>query len=257
MFRLLTATLATPLLLCSVVYAVCVTIPLRFNFLSSFIPGTLCNAIIVLLIAIYLYGKRQMENQQRLALMEQEKMRYQFEALKNQINPHFLFNSLNVLASLTYQDADKANLFVKKLAEVYRYLLTTHNRQTVSLEEELRFTEAYLYLEDIRFGEALQVNISGDRDMQSHREVIPASLQMLVENAIKHNIATSKSPLVVRIAIGQDGIIVSNNLQLRSYVGTKNGAGLANLRNQYVLHGKELAIRKTEKEFVAEMPFIR
>lgn len=256
MFRLLTATLAIPLLLCSVAYAVCAAIPLHFSFLSSFIPGTLCNAIIVLLIAIYLYGKRQMESQQRLALMEQEKMRYQFEALKNQINPHFLFNSLNVLASLTYQDADKANSFVKKLAEVYRYLLTTHNRQTVSLEEELRFTEAYLYLENIRFGEALQVCISGNRDMQSHYEVIPASLQMLVENAIKHNIATSKSPLVVRITIGQDGVTVSNNMQLRSYVRAKNGMGLANLRNQYALHDKELSVSKTGKDFVVEMPFI-
>lgn len=257
MLRLLAATLSSPLLLCLIVYAAWMVFPFRFNFLSSIIPGTLCNAIIVLLISIYLYGERQMESRQRLALMEREKMRYQFEALKNQINPHFLFNSLNVLASLTYQDADKANLFVKKLAEVYRYLLTTHDRQTVSLEEELHFTEAYLYLEDIRFGESLRVSICGDRDMQSRHEVIPASLQMLVENAIKHNIATSKSPLVVRIAIGQDGITVSNNLQLRSYVGAKNGMGLANLRNQYALHGKELVVKKTESEFVVRMPFIR
>lgn len=257
MLRLLVATLSAPLLLCLVVYVAWMMFPFRFDFLSSIIPGTLCNAIIVLLISIYLYGKRQMESRQRLALMEREKMRYQFEALKNQINPHFLFNSLNALASLAYQDADKTNLFVKKLAEVYRYLLTTHDRQTVSLEEELRFTEAYLYLEDIRFGEALQVCISGDYDMQSHHEVIPASLQMLVENAIKHNTATSKSPLTVRIVIGQDGITVSNNLQLRSYVVTKNGLGLTNLRNQYALHGKKLSVWKTEKDFVVKMPFIQ
>lgn len=256
MLRLLTATLSAPLLLCLIVYAAWMIFPFPFNFLSSIIPGTLCNAIIVLLISIYLYGKRQMESRQRLALMEREKMRYQFEALKNQINPHFLFNSLNVLASLAYQDADKTNLFVKKLAEVYRYLLTTHDRQTVSLEEELRFTEAYLYLENIRFGEALQVCMSRNCDTQPHFTVIPASLQMLVENAIKHNIATTKSPLIVRIIIGQEGITVSNNLQLRSYVGTKNGMGLANLRNQYALHGKQLSIKKTEKDYVVEMPFI-
>lgn len=256
--RLLAATLTPPLLLCLIVYVVWMmfSYQFQFDFLSSIIPGTLCNAILVLLISIYLYGKRQMESQQRLAWMEREKMRYQFEALKNQINPHFLFNSLNVLASLAYQDAEKTNLFVKKLAEVYRYLLTTHDRQTVSLEEELQFTEAYLYLENIRFGEVLQVCIRGSHDVQKHLQVIPASLQMLVENAIKHNTATMKSPLIIHIVIGQEGINVSNNLQLRSYVRTKNGMGLANLRNQYTLHGKELVIKKTEKEFMVEMPFL-
>lgn len=253
--RMLAATLSAPLLLCSVVYAAWRIFTFQFDFLSSIIPGTLCNAIIVLLISIYLYSKRQMENHQRLALMEREKLRYQFEALKNQINPHFLFNSLNVLASLAYQDADKTNLFVKKLAEVYRYLLTTHDRRTISLEEELRFTEAYLYLEKIRFGEALQVILS-NQGTQSHRALIPASLQMLVENALKHNTATTKSPLVIRINVGTEVITVSNNLQLRSYVGSKNGTGLTNLRSQYCLHGKEIILKKTATEFSVVLPFI-
>ena len=100
---LLAATVSAPLLLWMIVYAVWMIYPFQFNFFASIIPGILCNAIIVLLISIYIYGKRQMENQQRLACMEREKMLYQFEALKNQINPHFLFNSLNVLASLAYQ----------------------------------------------------------------------------------------------------------------------------------------------------------
>lgn len=256
MLRLLVATLSAPLLLCLIVYAAWVMFPFQFDFLSSIIPGTLCNVIIVLLISVYLYGKHQMETQQHLAQIEREKIRYQFEALKNQINPHFLFNSLNVLASLAYQDADKTNLFAKKLAEVYRYLLTTHNRKTVSLAEEVRFTEAYLYLEDIRFGKALQVSISGNTDMQRQMEVIPASLQMLVENAIKHNTATTKSPLIIRIIINNERITISNNLQLRTYVDTKNGMGLTNLHNQYAMHGKEVIIKKTDGEFVVEIPFL-
>ena len=171
------------------------------------------------------------------------------------MRPHFLFNSLNVIASLAYQDADMTNLFAKKLAEVYRYLLTTHDRQTVSLEEELRFTEAYLYLEKIRFGEALQVIISSD-GMQNHHAVIPASLQMTVENAIKHNTATTKSPLIINIVISKEGIIVSNNLQLRTCVGTKNGMGLVNLRKQYSLHGRKLTVRRTTTEFVIQIPYV-
>lgn len=253
---LLTATLSVPLSLCLIIYATWTICHFPFDFLSSILPGILCNAIIVLLISVYLYGKHQMETQRHLAQIEREKIRYQFEALKNQINPHFLFNSLNVLASLAYQDAEKANLFAKKLAEVYRYLLTTHNRKTVSLAEEVRFTEAYLYLEDIRFGEALQVCISGDTDMERQTKVIPASLQMLVENAIKHNIATPVSPLFIRIMIKEEGITVTNNLQLRTYTATKNGMGLANLRKQFAMHGKELTIKKTEEKFVAIIPFL-
>lgn len=139
---------------------------------------------------------------------------------------------------------------------VYRYLLTTHNRKTVSLAEEVRFTEVYLYLEDIRFGEALQVCISGYTDMERQTKVIPASLQMLVENAIKHNIATPVSPLIIRITIKKEGITVTNNLQLRTYTATKNGMGLANLRKQFAMHGKKLTIKKTEEKFVAIIPFL-
>lgn len=253
--RLLAAMFCAPLLICILAYLVCIVIPFPFSFLSSIIVGTLCNAIIVLLLAIYRYDKRQMESRQRLAEMEKEKMRYQFEALKNQVNPHFLFNSLNVIASLAYRDADKTNQFAKKLAEVYRYLLTTHDRQTVSLEDELRFTEAYLYLENIRFGEALQVIISND-GRQNHRAVIPASMQMTVENAIKHNTATTESPLVITVTVSHEGITVSNNLQLRSYVGTKNGMGLVNLQKQYSLHGRKLTIRQTTTEFVIHIPYV-
>lgn len=220
-------------------------------------PSVLWNIVIVMLIELFLYQQELNEREQQMILMEKEKTEYQFRLLKNQLNPHFLFNCLNVAASMAYQDGNKTNHFVKKLAEVYRYLLMTHDRQTVSLEEELRFTQAYLYLETIRFEEALQVTIRGDYDMQSHREIIPASLQMLVENAIKHNSATPESPLSVSIVIRQDGITVSNNLQLRSCVGSRNGMGLANLRNQYALHGKVISTKNTGEKYVVEIPFIQ
>ncbi len=116
----------------------------------------------------------------------------------------------------------------KKIASVYRYLLTTRDRQTVDIEEELQFVEAYFYLEHIRFGEALQVSVSDD-GTHNHKAIIPASLQILVENAVKHNISTQKSPLSIHINIDENGVKVSNNLQLRSYV-TQNGVGLENLR---------------------------
>ncbi len=217
------------------------------GFWESSLPIIPWNWIIVLQIEIFFYSLRQTE-------MEKEKALYQFKILKNQMNPHFLFNSLNILASLAYQDAERTNLFAKKLSSVYRYLLATHEQHTVTLEEELAFVESYLYLEHIRFGDTFHVEIENHCE-KSNRPVIPASVQMLVENALKHNISTKKCPLTIRIAIDEAMIVVANNLQLRNAVN-QNGAGLQNLQRQYALYNKRLDIIKNEKEFVVRMPFV-
>jgi two-component system LytT family sensor kinase len=225
-----------------------------WDILRGSLPVIPWNWIIVLQIEIFFYSLQRAEIEKQLVVIEKEKALYQFEVLKNQINPHFLFNSLNVLASLAYQDAEKTNRFAKKLSTVYRYLLTTHGRPTVTLQEELSFVESYLYLEHIRFGDALNVEI--EDDLKNHqRLVIPASIQMLVENALKHNISTKKSPLVIRIAIDGEGIAVRNNLQLRNSV-TSNGAGLENLQRQYALYGGRIEVMETDGEFVVRLPFI-
>ena len=224
------------------------------HILRNSLPVVPWNWIIVLQIEIFFYSLQRSEMEKQMAVIEKEKALYQFEVLKNQINPHFLFNSLNVLASLAYQDTEKTNRFAKKLSTVYRYLLTTHGRATVTVQEELSFVESYLYLEHIRFGDALHVEIEDDL-RNHHCLVIPASIQMLVENALKHNISTKKSPLIVHISIGNEGITVRNNLQLRNYVAS-NGAGLKNLQRQYALYGTLVEILKDEKEFVVKLPFV-
>lgn len=225
-----------------------------WHILINSLPVIPWSWIIVLQMEIFFYSLQRSEIETRLAVVEKEKALYQLEALKNQINPHFLFNSLNVLASLAYQDAEKTNRFAKKLSTVYRYLLTTHGRATVTVQEELSFVESYLYLEHIRFGDALHVEIEDDL-RNHHCLVIPASIQMLVENALKHNISTKKSPLIVHISIGNEGITVRNNLQLRNYVAS-NRAGLKNLQRQYALYGTLVEILKDEKEFVVKLPFV-
>lgn len=225
-----------------------------WHILRSSLPVVPWNWIIVLQIEIFFYSLQRSEMEKQMAVIEKEKALYQFEVLKSQINPHFLFNSLNVLASLAYQDAEKTNRFAKKLSTVYRYLLTTHGRATVTVQEELAFVESYLYLEHIRFGDALHVEIEDDL-RNHHCLVIPASIQMLVENALKHNISTKKSPLIVHISIGNEGITVRNNLQLRNYVAS-NGAGLKNMQRQYALYGMLVEILKDEKEFVVKLPFV-
>ena len=225
-----------------------------WHILRNSLPVVPWNWIIVLQIEIFFYSLQRSEMEKQMAVIEKEKALYQFEVLKIQINPHFLFNSLNVLASLAYQDTEKTNRFAKKLSTVYRYLLTTHGRATVTVQEELSFVESYLYLEHIRFGDALHVEIEDDL-RNHHCLVIPASIQMLVENALKHNISTKKSPLIVHISIGNEGITVRNNLQLRNYVAS-NRAGLKNLQRQYALYGTLVEILKDEKEFVVKLPFV-
>lgn len=218
-----------------------------FDFLKDTLPIIPWNWIVVLLIEVFFSHLREVE-------MKKDKAQYQFQLLKNQINPHFLFNSLNVLASLAYQDAEKTNLFAKKLSSVYRYLLNTYERPNVQLDEELAFVRTYLYLENIRFGNTLQVNIKTDTGSGS-RLVIPASIQMLVENAIKHNVNTKASPLVINIFTQGDSIIVSNNLQPRNNV-IKNSIGLDNLTKQYALYGKKVKIKRTDTDFIVGLQFI-
>lgn len=212
------------------------------------------NSMVVLGIEIFIYHKGMMEQEATLARIEKEKAAYQYEALKNQINPHFLFNSLNVLASLAYQDAEKANLFAKKLSYVYRYLLTTYERKLVPLSEELSFLNAYTYLEQIRFGRAMHVSVNIPDQAMRHA-VVPASLQMLVENALKHNICTNEQPLNITITATDEAITVSNNLQTRNDVAT-NKVGLSNLRSQYLIYNKGINVEKTSTTFAVTLPLL-
>ena len=221
---------------------------------EQMIPTILWNSLFVLFIELSLYNRQLMENKILLMEMEKEKAVYQFEALKSQLNPHFLFNSLNVLSALAYKDADKTNKFAKKLSSVYRYLLTTHDMDKVPLEDELDFARNYIFLEQLRFGDNLHILIEKGEGL-SRRHIIPASIQILVENALKHNINTHEHPLEIKIVIGEDKVQVSNNLQLRQSV-SRNRMGLANLAKQYQLHGKQIIVEKDSGTFSVTLPLL-
>ena len=208
------------------------------------LPVVPWNWIVVLQIELFV-------SQSRRDKIEKEKARYQLMTLKNQVNPHFLFNSLNTLASLAYTDADKTNFFAKKLSSVYRYFLTTSEKPSVTLAEEMTFVETYFQLEKIRFGESLQLRIRIPAEAQG-KSVIPTSIQMLVENAIKHNINTEQSPLVIEITSSGNTITVSNNYQPRQNV-KGNRMGLRNLRQQYFLKGKAIHIEQSESTFAVTL----
>ena len=163
--------------------------------------------------------------------LQRENLSARYENLKSQVNPHFLFNSLNALTNLVYEDQDKAVKFIKQLSDVYRYVLDTRDREVVTLEEELKFLQSYIFLQQIRFGNKLKIDIhlNGTKSF-----VAPLSLQILVENAIKHNEVSEEKPLHIKLYADDEYLIVENNLQ-RKIAGHDGSSklGLDNIRKRY------------------------
>ena len=179
-----------------------------------------------------------------------------FEALRNQINPHFLFNSFNVLSTLVYKDQDTAARFIEQLSNVYRYLLYNQERKVVPLKDELAFIESYTYLLKIRFGENLVVQ-NEIKHKEEHLYVAPAVLQMLIENAIKHNVVSRKNPLQIVLRLHNGTIEVSNNLQEKEVKEESTQTGLKNIRDRYVfLSDKQVIIEKSDTQFTVKIPLL-
>lgn len=181
--------------------------------------------------SIYLYHNWKdslLETEQ----LRREQVESQLEGLKNQVNPHFLFNSLNTLTYLIPEDQKRAVQFVQKLSRVYRYILEMKDKKLVTLEEELSFLHAYVFLVKERFGENLQVELDIP-DHSKSMQVVPLSLQILFENAIKHNVIAQGKPLTVSVKVEDGNLIVVNKLQPKAQVMPGTGTGLANVRNRY------------------------
>jgi LytS/YehU family sensor histidine kinase len=179
------------------------------------------------------------------------------QAVRSQVNPHFLFNNLNVLSSLILQKNDEANTFVEKFSTVYRNLLRGQERDMVALQEELDFIKPYLYLLEKRFGEGLHVTLDINPEALK-KQVVPVALQMLVENAIKHNIVSARKPLNVRIlSRGTDELVVENDLQPRLEKEPSTQVGLENIRQRLRLTtGRELVVEQTSSVFRVKIPLI-
>jgi LytS/YehU family sensor histidine kinase len=191
-------------------------------------------------------------NEERL---KREAIELQYKALKNQVNPHFLFNSLNTLSSLVYQNQETAVKFIKQLSDVYRYVLEHKDNELVEVAEEISFVKKYVYLQKIRFGDNLKIEIDVPDKINS--VVAPLSLQMLVENAIKHNITSADKPLTIEVLSENGYIIVKNKLQRKSIVKDFGGIGLDNIRSRYkFLTDKEPVVEETTDEFIVKIPLI-
>lgn len=178
-----------------------------------------------------------------------------FDILKNQINPHFLFNSMNILSALITHDAQKAIQFTHQFSKLYRSLLQLREQQLISLEEELDFVKAFLNLQKIRFDDAL--NFSIDISDEKKYSLPPFSLQLLTENAIKHNVVSEKFPLTISMVRENNFLIIKNNLHLRNSLKESTGTGLENLKNRYELLGLDIPqIIETENTFTVKISLV-
>lgn len=221
--------------------------------------------VITIILSLFFYflvererNKRKLQEKIiRSNQLQKENYQAQIQSLKNQVNPHFLFNSLNVLSSLIRKNQSQAREFVHRLSKVYRSFLDHSHEQLVPLQKELELTEAYIYLLSTRFGDNVRFEIKVSED-HKHSLLPPGSLQMLVENAIKHNGSTRKKPLLIKIWSKKEELVVKNNLQPRLEKMDSTKTGLENITRRYkFLTDQEVEFTATEKEFIAKLPLLK
>ena len=193
--------------------------------------------------------------QRKINALEREKMKMDYAMLQDQLNPHFLFNNMSVLKSLIIYDKKAAVAFTENFTDVYRYVLRSKENELIALSEELEFIKAYIGLHQERHGHGLQAQFKIDPEA-NNQKIAPMTLQLLVENAIKHNIASEELPLNITIEAKAGWLTVANNLQKKTTTySTKTGLG--NLRKRYVLlTGQAIAIDDTENQFKVTVPLI-
>lgn len=211
--------------------------------------------IIAIFYVIYFYNRYQqnrIKEQKVIAGTASAK----FDALKNQLDPHFLFNSLNVLTSLIEENPDNAQKFTTSLSKVYRYVLEQKNKELVTVDEELQFAKTYMSLLKMRFEDSIVFTMP-EKASNPESKVVPLSLQLLLENAVKHNMVTSSKPLQIRIYEDQGDLVVENNLQPKQIVKKSSGVGLSNIMQRYgLLTNRKVNINKEANRFAVAIPML-
>jgi len=201
---------------------------------------------------IYFQWTDALKREQKL---KEEKLTFQYETLKNQVNPHFLFNSLNTLSSLVSKDVELSEQYIQKLSSIYRYILENKDLDQVNLKRELEFVKDYFYLQQVRDNGKIDLEVNVEDPERF--EILPISLQLLVENAFKHNMATRSNPLKILIELDEKNncVSVSNNLRLKTHIEDTSKLGLNNLseRNKLIT-GKEVKVIEKEGEFKVIVP---
>jgi len=227
------------------------------SYIESLTSNLFCAAVVVLSINVIRFINHKQTIELEVEKLKTESLNSQFEALKNQISPHFLFNSLTALNNLVEEDPKTANTYINRLSQVLRYSLQSNKKQTVSVAEELEFIESYLFLLKIRYGDNLSINTKINNDFLYFR-IPPLTLQILIENAVKHNEISKNKPLLIEVLSNAgESIWVMNKIQEKLTPEEGNGIGLYNLSKLFRLLGKEISISNDKQEFKVEIPLIK
>jgi len=214
------------------------------------------NLILSILLEAWMFFRDGRITAKKAEELKQELSGIKFEVLKNQLNPHFLFNSLNVLSGLVAKDVRKAQDFIDEFAYVYRYVLETIDKPVVTLREEMKFVRSYVYLQKIRHGESIHFDIRIPDEVTGHW-LPPLSLQLLLENAIKHNRADLSAPLRITLSYEGNRLIIRNNIQKKVSETNSTGIGLKNLKKRYELITEQLpSFEEQLDEYIASIPLI-
>lgn len=223
---------------------------------SNYIVSSIFTFIVLLIVHfVYLY-KWYQENKLKEQKIIAGSASAQFESLKNQIDPHFLFNSLNVLSSLIEENPDAAQKFTTSLSKVYRYVLEQKDKDLISVSEELQFAKTYMNLLKMRFENSITFELPENFE-NDEAKVVPLSLQLLLENCIKHNIVSEKKPLHIKITIENGQLTIENNFQKKEVLQDRKGVGLQNIVNRYaILSKRKVVIEQNEKKFKVFLPIL-
>jgi LytS/YehU family sensor histidine kinase len=200
--------------------------------------------------------QQQIETERKTILLEREKLLGRYQNLVNQLNPHFLFNSLAVLDSLIYKDHKMASKYLRQLTKVYRYLIENDHQEVVKLEQEMHFAQDFIGLLQMRYGEGLSIEMVIPAELYD-KKIVPVTIQNLIENAIKHNTTAVESPLQISIREENGYLVVENNLQKRGTVTTSNKRGLNDFKALYsYLSSKPVEVAETDEYFRVSVPLL-
>lgn len=211
----------------------------------------------VLVAAGYTYISLREKNLRKLSSLQRERMMFEYEHLKSQVNPHFLFNSLNTLASLIEEDKEVASQYTTHLSDLYRNMLSFRNKDLVLLSEEWHILENYIYIQQSRFGDAMKLVVNIPEHVMKTKQIVPLALQLLVENALKHNVVSMSKPLTITIEATEEMITIRNTYNPKISKEKGEGLGLSNVQRRYsLLTEKRVHYRLSEKEFIVNLPLL-
>ena len=228
--------------------------PLKLTLTYALLINLLFHLLHAVAYYMERYKNKQLEAEELLRMHTQAEL----QSIKSQVNPHFLFNNLNVLSALVMKQSQDANHFIEAFSNVYQYILRNQEKELIDLQQELDFLEPYIYLLQHRFPNSIQLNIQIAAEAKQ-LQVVPVALQMLVENAIKHNIVSPQQPLQIHITSSdKKQLVVTNNLQPKRNKAASGNVGLANIDQRYAITtGKHIEVQNDGQQFSVSIPLIQ